>query len=72
MFPNAQEVDKVLWLPLEELLELSPKSRVISRSGMQVETLGFWLDGHWVWGATAIMLGELKLRLEQISRCIDS
>lgn len=70
MFPNAQEVDKVLWLPLEELLELSPKARVISRSAMQVETLGFWLDGHWVWGATAIMLGELKLRLEQISHSI--
>ena len=70
MFPNAQEVDKVLWLPLEKLLELRPKARVIYRSGMQVETLGFWLDGHWVWGATAIMLGELKLRLEQISHPI--
>jgi len=72
MFPNAEEVEKVLWLPLEELLELRPEARVIPRSGMQVETLGFWLDGHWVWGATAIMLGELKLRLVQISRCIDS
>jgi len=72
MFPNAEEVEKVLWLPLEELLELRPEARVIPRSGMQVETLGFWLDGHWVWGATAIMLGELKLNLVQISRCIDS
>jgi hypothetical protein len=34
---------------------------------MQVETLGFWLEGHWVWGATAIMLAELKIRFKRIS-----
>ena len=65
MSPNQQEVAKVLWLSLEQLMALRPEVRTIRRSAMQVETLGFWLDGHWVWGATAIMLGELKIRFEE-------
>jgi hypothetical protein len=68
MSPNQQEVAKVLWLSIEQLMALRPELRTIRRSAMQFETLGFWLDGHWVWGATAIMLGELKIRLERIHR----
>lgn len=68
MRPNADEVAKVLFLPLEQLMEISPAVRTIKRGTMHVETLGFWLDGHWIWGATAIMLGELKFRFERISQ----
>jgi hypothetical protein len=49
-------------------MAISPAVRTIKRGTMHVETLGFWLDGHWVWGATAIMLGELKFRFERISQ----
>lgn len=67
MNPSAQEVEKVLLLDLKLLLSLQPTLRSIQRGGMQLETRGFWLEGHWVWGATAMMLGELKQRLDAIA-----
>lgn len=66
MKPNPDEVDKVLVLPLKQLLSLHPTIRTIQRGSMRIDTPGFWLDGHWVWGATAMMLGELRIRLERM------
>ncbi|MCY3007249.1 MAG: CoA pyrophosphatase [Planctomycetota bacterium] len=68
MRPNPDEVSQVLFLPLEQLMLLHPSVRTIQRGAMLVETLGFWLEGHWVWGATAMMLADLKIRLERISK----
>lgn len=67
MQPNPDEVSQVLLLPIEHLMRLEPAVRTVQRGAMQVEALGFWLEGHWVWGATAIMLAELKIRLKRIS-----
>jgi hypothetical protein len=39
---------------------------------MLIETPGFWLEGHWVWGATAMMLEDLKIRLVRIARSWDA
>lgn len=68
MNPNAQEVDKVLLLELSYLMNLQPMVRTIQRGSMHIESIGFWLEGSWVWGATAMMLGELKNRLELIAQ----
>jgi len=68
MNPNAQEVDKVLLLELDHLMNLQPMVRTIHRGSMRIESIGFWLEGSWVWGATAMMLGELKNRLERIAQ----
>ena len=67
MRPNPEEVSQVLFLPLEQLMHLHPSICTIQRGAMIVETMGFWLEGHWVWGATAMMLGDLKIRLKRIS-----
>jgi len=68
MRPNPDEVSEVLFLPLEHLLGLRPLVRKIQRGAMLIETPGFWLEGHWVWGATAMMLEDLKIRLVRIAR----
>jgi 8-oxo-dGTP pyrophosphatase MutT (NUDIX family) len=65
--PNVHEVEKVLWLPLEQLMQLKPQARTVQRNAIELQASGFWLEGHWVWGATAMMLGELKIRLERLA-----
>lgn len=65
--PNVHEVEKVLWLPLEQLMQLKPQARTVQRNTIELQASGFWLEGHWVWGATAMMLGELKIRLERLA-----
>ena len=68
MTPCPSEVDRVLLLPLESLMTIQPIVRPIRRGETVFEIPGFWLDGHWVWGATAIMLGELNRTLQAIAQ----
>lgn len=67
--PCPEEVAQVLLLPIEDLLELAPTEREMTRGAMLFRAPGFWVDGHWVWGATAMILGELRdwlLRIESL------
>lgn len=67
--PCPEEVARVLLLPIDELLELVPTERAMTRGAMVFRAPGFWVDGHWVWGATAMILGELRdwlLRIESL------
>ncbi|MFQ3646602.1 MAG: CoA pyrophosphatase [Anaerolineae bacterium] len=67
--PNEAEVAEVLTLTLEELLDPSVKqeeTRLIS--GYTVRVPYYHVGGHKVWGATAIMLFDLELRLRQALR----
>lgn len=66
MNPNPDEVDQILWLPLEKLLGVESQVRTLRRNSMEFQTRGFWLEGQWVWGATAMMLDELRNRLERL------
>ncbi len=71
--PNEAEVAEVLTLTLEDLLDPSVKreeTRLIS--GYTVRVPYYQVGGHKVWGATAIMLFDLELRLRQtlgLDRC---
>ena len=60
LHPTDREVDTILRAPLDRLL--SPDARVVepwTLHGQEVEVPYYDVDGHTVWGATAMMLAEL-------------
>lgn len=65
--PNPAEVAEVFTFPLDELLQGRFK-RVEQRliRGINVRVPYYAVDGHKIWGATAMMLSELEQRLRQV------
>ena len=58
--PSDREVEQVLRVPLSRLLD--PNTRVVepwSLHGRSVDVPYYDVDGHVVWGATAMMLAEV-------------
>jgi 8-oxo-dGTP pyrophosphatase MutT (NUDIX family) len=65
--PNPAEVDEIFSFALEDMLNpifRHQETRIIQ--GYSVEIPYYALKGHKVWGATAIMLGEIEARLRRI------
>ncbi|MGM0651065.1 MAG: NUDIX hydrolase, partial [Bacteroidota bacterium] len=62
--PNPHEVNTVIQTPLIPLIE-SLETRVIKVRSHQVKTPVFLSNGHVIWGATAMVLGELKAILNK-------
>ncbi len=61
---NEAEVSQVLSFALDDLLDpISKQSEMRDIQGYRVSVPYYLVEGHKVWGATAIMLGELELRL---------
>lgn len=59
---EVKEVASVHPMPLSKVFpepEIGQR-RLSLASGMSLNTKGFWLEQEWVWGATAIMLGEFS------------
>lgn len=67
MKPCLTEVDKVLLLPVDMLLEQDPEHRELTRGSMKFSAPGLWVDGCWVWGATAMILGQLRETLRRLA-----
>lgn len=65
---QEEEVEQILEISLNEfLLESNSISTVVPTSyNVEVEVPAFKLNGHIVWGATAMMLGEIKDLLKQV------
>lgn len=62
--PNPSEVASMLFLPVKDLLETGLKQvKVPISEGFSVESIGIWVEGELVWGATARMLEQLRERL---------
>lgn len=60
LHPTDREVDTILRAPLNRLL--SPDARVVETwtlHGQEIDVPYFDVEGHIVWGATAMMLAEL-------------
>ena len=60
LVPTDREVERVLRAPLDHLL--NPNTRIVepwTLHGTTVEVPYYDVDGHTVWGATAMMLAEL-------------
>lgn len=60
--PDKTEVDFILELPIIEIQNNSniATSKVVAGNGLKLEVPCFKFNNHIVWGATALMLAELK------------
>jgi 8-oxo-dGTP pyrophosphatase MutT (NUDIX family) len=59
-FPDKREVAAVHEIPWEALLNPDAiEKRHIKVRGSSFTTSGFDIQGQWIWGATALMIGEL-------------
>jgi 8-oxo-dGTP pyrophosphatase MutT (NUDIX family) len=68
LLPNGDEVSAVITVTLRELLD--PATVAVERwtlRGMEVDVPFFAIDGHKVWGATAIVLSELVARIRRLT-----
>lgn len=67
LVPQEDEVEDILEIALEDFLSDSCLTRrTLSTSyAEEIEVPAFLLNGHVVWGATAMMLSELKEILKQ-------
>jgi hypothetical protein len=64
---NDAEVAQVLSFSLDDLINPAHKETEMREiQGYNVRVPYYLVEGHKVWGATAIMLGELELRLRAI------
>ncbi len=60
MIPNPSEVAAVLETPLAELLNRDNYGRhIVQRRGLRFSAPHIVIQGHRIWGATALILGEL-------------
>jgi len=61
-FPDEKEVVEVMQVSLDDLMNTNnlAEKQVTLSNGMKVTTPCFILEGKTVWGATAMMLSELK------------
>lgn len=57
---SLEEVDRLLFLPVERLLSEGLKKYSVQTEGVQLQSLGIEVEGELVWGATARMLQELR------------
>jgi 8-oxo-dGTP pyrophosphatase MutT (NUDIX family) len=64
--PQPLEVDRVLKLPLGALVGQSPSNLLtIARGPLRFIAPQFMVEGLSVWGATAVLLGELRGRIQR-------
>ncbi|WP_111683660.1 NUDIX hydrolase [Winogradskyella tangerina] len=63
-----EEVEDIIEVPLLDFLDESNiiTTRVPTSFNVEVDVPAFKLNGHIVWGATAMMLGEVKDLLKQV------
>lgn len=68
LVPQEEEVEEILEIELEDFLnEKNLVQKKLSTSySEEMEVPAFYLNGHIVWGATAMMLSELKDLLNEV------
>ena len=54
------EVEKIIFLPVQELVEKGLTDMTVEINGMKIKTPGIWAENELVWGATAKILEELR------------
>ncbi|MES2517297.1 MAG: CoA pyrophosphatase [Bacteroidota bacterium] len=64
-YPDPREVDKVIEVPLREIINPEIVSRkILNVRGVEVDAPFYSIQEHTVWGATAMMISELLTVLE--------
>lgn len=70
--PTNDEVDSLLCIPLDRLLDPATlKRETWTLDGEPVDVPFFHLDGHKVWGATAMILAELRALCEGLEEAVN-
>ncbi len=65
--PNPDEVAELIFLPLRDLLSGDAISiGTLKRGTVKFDAPGIHVDGHFVWGATAMVLGELRNVIREV------
>lgn len=66
--PDSAEVAAIIELPIHELLSDAHQGiqNMDTSYSQSIDVPSFHLQGHWVWGATAMMLSELKETLKKL------
>lgn len=66
--PSPDEVAKMIELPLEDLIDDTNLTNVQLKTSYadEIEVPAFDLQGHIVWGATAMILNELKETIKRV------
>ncbi len=67
-FPDAREVLKVIEVSLEDLMNdlIIHEKEIILSNGLHIKAPYYDISGHDVWGATAMILSELKTVVKEI------
>jgi 8-oxo-dGTP pyrophosphatase MutT (NUDIX family) len=65
---NEREVENIIFLPLSKLMDdaLIVQGKIRLDNGINIKTPYFEHEGHQIWGATAMMLSEIKWMLRGI------
>ncbi|MCJ7757231.1 MAG: CoA pyrophosphatase [Gillisia sp.] len=68
LVPQISEVEKILEINIDEFLDEKSliKQKLSTSYASNIEVPAFSLNGHVVWGATAMMLNELKELLKEV------
>jgi 8-oxo-dGTP pyrophosphatase MutT (NUDIX family) len=68
LVPDQHEVESILIPDLNYLLrdDIIDETEIQLSSGFQLKTPSFQVDGHTVWGATAMIIAELKQLFQEL------
>ena len=68
MVPDPREVSEIIYFPVERLLDHRTivEGSIRMSNGVHLKTPYFDHEGHQIWGATAMMLSELKSMLTEV------
>ena len=65
--PNPDEVAELIFLPLRDLLSGNAISiGTLKRGTVEFDAPGIHVGGHFVWGATAMVLGQLRNVIREV------
>ena len=63
LLAEKREVSEILTVPLSEIIEeknIHKKEITLNDTNETIEVTGFLIQGNWVWGASALILNEVK------------
>ena len=68
LIPDQHEVESILLPDMKYLLreDIIEETEIKLSTGFQLKTPSFEVDGHTVWGATAMIVAELKQLFAEI------
>jgi len=67
--PNPDEVAELIFLPLKDLMDSESISvGTLRRGATYFDAPGFRVGEHFVWGATAMVLAQLRSMIHEIQR----